>query len=51
MIIKVDEEAKQLLEKFCDIALKGGGLANLKPTLTVLNAVELIKKDEEKCQD
>ena len=51
MKIEVDKEAHDLLKKFCDIALKAGGLMNLQPTLLVLNSMKLVEKDEEKCQD
>lgn len=50
MKIMVDKEAKELLQKLCDMALKAGGLANLQGTLAILNGMELLpeidKKDE-----
>lgn len=51
MIIQVDKEAKELLNKFCDVVLRAGGIANLQPVLSILNNMKLVEKDKEKCQD
>lgn len=42
MIIQVDKEGKKLIDLFCDMALKAGGLPNLKQVNTMLDAVVMI---------
>jgi len=46
MILKVDKEANILIEQLCDLALKNAGIKNLKPVNEMLNAIELIEKQE-----
>jgi len=40
MKIKVDEEAKKMIEALCDIALKVGGTQNLKGVNDIIAAIE-----------
>jgi len=42
MQITVDTEAKVLIEQFCDIALKMGGLPNLEAVNVVLSELKVI---------
>lgn len=42
MIIQVDQEGKSVIEQFCDLALKQGGLQNLKQINLVLETMVLI---------
>ena len=53
MIIQVDQEGKNVIEQFCDIALKQGGIQNLNQINLVLETMALIivpqkKKDPKK---
>lgn len=36
MIIQVDQEGRKVIEQFCDIALKNGGMSNLNQINLVL---------------
>lgn len=42
MIIQVDQEGKSMIEMFCDMALKTGGLQNLKQINLVLDTMVVI---------
>lgn len=44
MIIQVDKEGKSVIEQFCDIALKNGGLQNLNQINLVLSTMVLLSK-------
>lgn len=44
MIIQVDQEGKSVIEQFCDIALKQGGIKNLNQINLVLSTMVLISK-------
>ena len=42
MIIQVDKEGKDVIEQFCDMALKQGGLQNFNQVDLVLHTVKLL---------
>ena len=44
MIIQVDQEGKNVIEQFCDIALKQGGIQNLNQVNLVLRKVVMISE-------
>ena len=45
-IIVENQQEKQIIESLCDIALRVGGIKNLKETQIILNAIEFAKKPE-----
>ena len=50
MIIQVDQEGKVVIEQLCDIALKQGGVHNLRQVNMIFSSVKLfpVPKVEEK---
>lgn len=46
MVIKVDNEAHDLLKQLCDIALKAGGIGNLQGVMVMLQSIQLVSTDE-----
>ncbi len=46
MIIKVDKEAQEIIQRMCDIALRAGGLANMQSVADVLAKMELLPEQE-----
>lgn len=44
MVINVDEQGKKSIESLCDVALKTGGLSNLKAVGVILDAVSMIEE-------
>ena len=46
MIIKVDKEGQSVIEQLCDIALKQGGIQNLKQINLTLQSMELLPEPE-----
>lgn len=47
MIIQVDQEGKNVIEQFCDIALKKGGLQNLNQINLVLGTLVLLSESQQ----
>ena len=47
MIIKVDAEGARVIEQLADLALKQGGLSNLKAVNDLFGKVELIEDKQE----
>ena len=47
MIIIVDKEGRKAVEEMCDVALKAGGLANLKGIQQVFMALKQLKEPEQ----
>ena len=47
MIIKADKEGMESLKELLDVALKVGGLNNLKGVTDILNTIEEIEEVEE----
>ena len=48
MIIEADKDGIKMVQMLCDVALKSGGVANLKGVTDVLNALKPIKKPKKK---
>ncbi len=46
MVIKVDEEAADLVKQMCDISLKAGGLNSLQGVLMVVNNLQILKPEK-----
>ena len=44
MIIQVDQEGKNVIEQFCDVSLKVGGIQNLNQVNLVLGTLVLLSK-------
>ena len=51
MIIEADKDGIKIIQQLCDVALKTGGVANLKGVNDVLSSLTEIKpiKKEKKC--
>lgn len=47
-IIVNNEQERQLITSLCDVALRAGGIKNLKEVEIVLNSIELAKKKDNK---
>jgi hypothetical protein len=48
MVIKTDKKGQEAIQQLCDIALKTGGLQNLKGITTILNSIELFSEGGDK---
>lgn len=47
-IIVENNQERQLIESLCDVALRAGGVRNLKEVEIVLNSIESPKKKDNK---
>ena len=48
MIIQVDEAGKDVIEQFCDLALKQGGMTNREQINSVIDTMVLISAPKKK---
>ena len=46
MIIKTDKKGQEQIQALCDVALKVGGIRNLKEVTEILNTIEIIKGED-----
>ncbi len=50
-IIVENQKERQLIESLCDIALRAGGVKNLKEVSSILNSIENKKKEKKNATD
>ncbi|KKN54811.1 hypothetical protein LCGC14_0588650 [marine sediment metagenome] len=51
MIIQVDQEANEAIQSLCDVALKIGGIKNLKSVTQTLAAIKPLPRKEEPAEE